>query len=226
MAKTKPTSASIATHLNKITDDERRSDCILLIKMMTKITSEKPKLWGTKIIGFGSYHYKYESGREGDSCVTGFASGKPNISIYLVAAGKNQNQYLLKLGKHKMAKACLQVRRLSDVNLKVLEKLISESVKEVNRRYGKSNANEERVAIRGKGWKKQSTVSVEKFKTISTAIMKCLTKKPVRYSELAKLVGSKVKAFDGSIGWYVMSCLRELEVRGKVTRTTKGYCKK
>lgn len=150
MAKTKETNANIATHLNKITDEERRSDCILLIKMMTKIVGEKPKLWGTKIIGFGSYHYRYESGREGDSCLTGFASGKPNISIYLVASGKNQNQHLLKLGKHKMAKACLHIRRLSEVNLKVLEKLISESVKEMQRSQRKSNSNKDRAVTQRK----------------------------------------------------------------------------
>lgn len=225
MGKTKATRANVSTVLDRISDEERRNDCALLVKMLSKITGEKPVLWGTKIIGFGSYHYKYESGLEGDSCVIGFASGKPNISVYLVAAGKNQKQNLMKLGKHRMAKACLYIRRLSDVDLEVLEKLANESVQEVRRRYAKS-AKDGRVKIRGKNWKKKSTISADKFKIISSAVMKCLAQSPIKYTALAKLVESKVKNFEGSVGWYVMSCLRELEVQGKVNRTSKGYSKK
>jgi hypothetical protein len=87
-------------------------------------------------------------------------------------------------------------------------------------------SKQDRVQIRGKNWKKTSTISSDKFKTISSALMKCLSKTPVKYSELAKRVESKVKKFEGSVGWYVMSCLRELEMQGKVTRTKDGYCKK
>lgn len=138
MAKTKATRVNIGTFLKSISDDERRNDCAILIKMLGRITGEKPAFWGPKIVGFGRYHYKYESGLEGDSCVIGFASGKPNISFYLVATGKNQKHNLLKLGKHRMGKACLYIRRLSDINLKVLEKLARESLQEMRRRYGKS----------------------------------------------------------------------------------------
>ena len=93
-------------------------------------------MWGTSIVGFGSYHYKYESGREGDSCLTGFSSRKGDISVYLLASFPGHDELLAKLGKHKIAKACLYIRKLSDVDLKTLEKLVAGSVKEVKRRHG------------------------------------------------------------------------------------------
>jgi hypothetical protein len=102
---------------------------------MTQATQEQPKMWGTSIVGFGSYHYKYESGREGDSCVTGFSSRKGDISIYLLASFPRREELLPKLGKHKMGKGCLYVRKLSDVDLKVLAQLITDSVAERKRRY-------------------------------------------------------------------------------------------
>ena len=80
--KTKPTKASVATYLAAIEDEGRRKDCDAVAKLMTKVTKQKPTMWGTSIVGFGSYHYKYDSGREGDMCVLGFASRKADISIY------------------------------------------------------------------------------------------------------------------------------------------------
>jgi hypothetical protein len=103
---------------------------------MTKATKQPPKMWGTSIVGFGSYHYKYESGREGDSCLTGFSSRKGDISIYLVADFPGQEALLSKLGKHKRGKGCLYIRKLDDVNLKVLEQLVVGAVAERKRRYG------------------------------------------------------------------------------------------
>lgn len=91
---------------------------------------------GSSIVGFGSYHYKYESGREGDSCATGFSSRRPNISIYLTASFPGQEGLLDQPGKHRMGKACLSVRRLSDVDRNVLEQLIARSVEAVHERYG------------------------------------------------------------------------------------------
>jgi hypothetical protein len=107
--------------------------CGALAKLMTKATKERPKMWGPSIVGFGSYHYKYESGREGDSCLVGFSSRKGDISIYLTGSFPGRKDLLAKLGKHKTAKACLYVRRLSEVDLKVLEQLIAGSLEERKR---------------------------------------------------------------------------------------------
>ena len=134
--KTKVTEASVESYFSAIKDEARRRDCEALARLMTKATKQPPKMWGTSIVGFGSYHYKYESGREGDSCLTGFSSRKGDISIYLVAGFPGQEGLLSKLGKHKLGKGCLYVRKLSDVDLKVLEQLIADSVAERKRHYG------------------------------------------------------------------------------------------
>jgi hypothetical protein len=134
--KTKATDASVEGYLSAIEDEARRNDCQALAKLMTKATKQPPKMWGTSIVGFGSYHYKYESGREGDSCLTGFSSRKGDISIYLVADFPGQEALLSKLGKHKRGKGCLYIRKLDDVNLKVLEQLVVGAVAERKRRYG------------------------------------------------------------------------------------------
>lgn len=133
--KTKETNASVDAYLAAIEDDARRADCEALVKMMSKVTKQPAKMWGTSIVGFGTYHYVYESGREGDACLTGFASRKGDISIYLICGSATQEVLLAKLGRHKMGKACLYVRRLSEVDLMVLEQLVAESVAEVGRRY-------------------------------------------------------------------------------------------
>jgi hypothetical protein len=134
--KTKATDASVDSYLSAIADETRRNDCIALAKLMTKATKEKPKMWGAGIVGFGSYHYKYESGREGDSCLAGFSSRKGDISVYLMGDFEGRDALLAQLGKHKMAKACLYIRRLEDVNSKVLEQLVAGSAAAVKRRYG------------------------------------------------------------------------------------------
>ena len=134
--KTKATSASVESYFAAIEDEARRKDCEALARLMTKVTKERPKMWGTSIVGFGSYHYKYESGREGDSCLTGFSSRKGDISVYLVADFPRRAGLLSKLGKYKMAKACLHVHRLSDVDLKVLEQLVVGSVAQRKRNHG------------------------------------------------------------------------------------------
>ena|SRR4030042_4740292 len=133
--KTKATEASVESYLSAIGDEARRKDCEVLAKLMTKATKHQPKMWGTSIVGFGSYHYKYESGREGDACLTGFSSRKSDISVYLMASFPGQEELLSKLGKHKMGKGCLYVRKLSNVDLEVLEQLIVDSFAEMKRRY-------------------------------------------------------------------------------------------
>jgi hypothetical protein len=121
--KTKPTGASVAGYLAAIEDETRRKDCKALSALMTKATKQKPKMWGPGIVGFGSYHYKYASGHEGDSCLTGFASRKSDITVYL-GSFPGRDPLLAKLGKHKVGGGCLYIKKLGDVDLKVLEKLI------------------------------------------------------------------------------------------------------
>ncbi len=132
--KTRPTGARVEQYLAAIKDDVRRSDCEALVKLMSKVTKQPPAMWGSSIVGFGSFHYKYASGREGDMCLTGFASRKGDISVYLVASGADQDKLLKKLGKHKMGKACLYIKRLSDIDMKVLQQLVAGSVAEITRR--------------------------------------------------------------------------------------------
>jgi hypothetical protein len=96
---------------------------------MKKITKEEPKMWGPSIIGFGSYHYKYASGREGDFFLTGFSPRKQSLTLYIISGFKRYDELMKKLGKHKTVKSCLYINKLEDVNLKVLKQLITESVK-------------------------------------------------------------------------------------------------
>ncbi len=125
----------VTDYINNIKDTQRRKDCQLLIGMMKKISNEKPKIWRNSIVGFGSYHYKYESGLEGDWLLTGFSSRTQNISIYIVAGFDKYEELLSKLGKHKTGKSCLYVKQLSDLNLEVLENLIVQSYQYCYRKY-------------------------------------------------------------------------------------------
>jgi hypothetical protein len=130
--KTKPTPVSVDTYIAKLTSEEVRDDCRALIKMMSKIAGAPPVMWGPSIVGFGSYHYKYPSGHEGDMAVTGFAVRKPNIVVYAYP----KESLLKKLGKHKASKgACIYFKRLSDVDVKVLEAIVKASVDEVRKKY-------------------------------------------------------------------------------------------
>lgn len=133
--KTKATSASVDAYIEAIADPARQADCRALVRLMQSITGERPVMWGGSIVGFGSYHYKYDSGREGDACATGFSSRRSDISIYLTASFPGQEELLARLGKHKMGKACLSVRRLSDVDVGVLKQLVAGSVSAVRERY-------------------------------------------------------------------------------------------
>ncbi len=133
--KTVATDVPVSDYLAAITDSQRRADCEHLLQMMQDISGCKATMWGPAIVGFGQYHYRYDSGREGDMCVVGFSSRKTDISIYLVAASDKQQQLLTQLGKHKMGKSCLSVRRLSDIQLPVLQQLIEDSVATTRMRY-------------------------------------------------------------------------------------------
>jgi hypothetical protein len=133
--KTGPTKASVAAYFAAIEDEGRRRDCKALAKLMTVVTKEKPVMWGPSIVGFGSYHYKYESGREGDACLAGFSSRKGDITVYLMGDYEGKAELLKKLGKHKGGEGCLYIRRLEDVDTKVLEKMVSRAVAALKRRY-------------------------------------------------------------------------------------------
>jgi hypothetical protein len=102
---------------------------------MKSVTKEEPKMWGPNIIGFGTYHYKYASGREGDMCIAGFSPRKQNLTIYLMGGFEKQKALLEKLGKFKTSKVCLYMKSLEDVDVKVLKEMISQSVKEMKKFY-------------------------------------------------------------------------------------------
>ncbi len=130
--KTKPTGKSVAQFLNSIEDPTMRKDCKTVAKMMKEITGAKAKMWGPGIVGFGSYHYKYASGREGDWFVSGFAPRKRELTLYIMAGFSRYNALMKKLGKHKTGKSCLYIKSLDDIDLDVLRVLIEESVKYVS----------------------------------------------------------------------------------------------
>jgi hypothetical protein len=134
--KTKQTNASVKDFLNKISDEERRGDCLAVAKMMEEITKEKPKMWGPAIVGFGTYHYKYASGREGDWPIAAFSPRKKDLTLYLMPGFEDQAELMKQLGKHSTGKSCLYIKRLSDIHLPTLKKLIKASVKQMKKTYG------------------------------------------------------------------------------------------
>jgi hypothetical protein len=128
--KTKPTKASVTAFLNKIKDRQVRDDCFVILEMMQKITKLEPVMWGSAIVGFGTYHYIYESGREGDMILIGFSPRKQNISLYLMGGLKIVEDELPKLGKHKVGGGCLYIKSLVDVNAAVLKRICTKAFKE------------------------------------------------------------------------------------------------
>jgi hypothetical protein len=139
-AKTKPTDQSVKEFLNEIPEAERRADCFAVAKIMEEITGEKPKMWGPSIVGFGSYHYKYATGREGDWPITGFSPRKKDLTLYLMMGFAKHGELMGKLGKHSVGKSCLYIKRLSDIDVPTLKKLIKISVKDL-KSYTRSQAS-------------------------------------------------------------------------------------
>ena len=133
--KTKQNDESVLKFLNTITDETKRKDCFEIVEMMKNVTGLPSVMWGAAIIGFGSYHYKYESGHEGDMCMIGFSPRKQNITLYVKAAAEETNALLEKLGKHKTGKGCLYINKLSDVNIDVLKKIIKSAFEYMNTTY-------------------------------------------------------------------------------------------
>ena len=132
--KTQPTKSSVTAFLNKIIDKQVRDDCFVILDMMQKVSKYEPVMWGSAIVGFGIYHYVYESGREGDMALIGFSPRKQNISIYLMGGLKKVENELSKLGKYKTGGGCLYIKSLSDVNVEVLRKVFAKAFKEAQRK--------------------------------------------------------------------------------------------
>jgi hypothetical protein len=131
--KTKPTEKSVSAFLRAIDDTQARADCQRLAKIMQEATGAPPKMWGPTIVGFGTYHYTYASGREGDWFLTGFSPRKQNLTLYIMSGFDEYLPLLAKLGRHKTGKSCLYVRSLDDLDLAVLKRLIRASVKHVKK---------------------------------------------------------------------------------------------
>jgi uncharacterized protein DUF1801 len=139
--KTKETDADVRSFLASVADPVRRADSFTLVELMEGVTGEPPKLWGTSIVGFGSYHYKYASGHEGDACLTGFSPRKNELTLYIGSGGfENHNDLLAKLGKHKTGKGCLYIKKLADVDLGVLRELVRRSFQEKKERVRSAQA--------------------------------------------------------------------------------------
>ncbi|MBT8092715.1 MAG: DUF1801 domain-containing protein [Gammaproteobacteria bacterium] len=133
--KTKPTKASVTSFINSIEDKEKRADCRKVAAMMRAATGARAKMWGANIVGFGRYHYKYASGREGDFMLTGFSPRKQALTVYIIPGFSNFSALMSKLGNYKTGKSCLYIKRLADVDETALQRLISESVKDMRRKY-------------------------------------------------------------------------------------------
>lgn len=129
--KTKVNDASVEDFLNSIEDEQIRKDCFEISKMMESVTKDKPKMWGASIVGFGSYHYISKSGREGDWMLTGFSPRKQNLTLYLMSGFDSEKNLLDKLGKYKTSVGCLYIKKLDDVDKKVLNELVTSSVKKM-----------------------------------------------------------------------------------------------
>ncbi len=126
--KTKLNDASVDDFLNSVSDEKKRQDSFKILELMKEVTGEEPKMWGTSIIGFGSYHYKYASGREADWFLTGFSPRKQSITLYIMSGFDQYDDLLGKLGKYTTGKACLYVKKAEDVDFEVLRELVKQSV--------------------------------------------------------------------------------------------------
>jgi hypothetical protein len=133
--KTKPNDASVIDYIDSLESDVRRADARILLDAMTDWTGMQPRLWGPSIVGFGEYHYQYESGREGDHMLTGFAARKSAMTIYVMPGFKPYAGQLARLGPHKHSSSCLYITRLARVNMAVLEEIVRDSVERMKQKY-------------------------------------------------------------------------------------------
>jgi len=134
--KTTATEVDVMDFINSYVDNEqKKAESFQLINLLKKWSGFEPKMWGPTIIGFGTYHYKYASGHEGDAPILGFSPRKPAFSLYVYSATENSKELLNKLGKYKMGKACIYIKKLSDINIDVLEKLSKISIAYINEHH-------------------------------------------------------------------------------------------
>jgi hypothetical protein len=133
-AKTTETTLSVTAFVKKVEDKQRQADCFEIIEIMKKQSGFEPKMWGPSIIGFGSYHYKYESGHEGDAPMVGFSPRKAEFSLY-IPNFEGKEKLLEKFGKHKTAKACVYIKKLADIDAEVLKKMVTASIKHYKVKY-------------------------------------------------------------------------------------------
>ena len=133
--KTRPTGASVGAYLASRASPGQLADCKAIMAMCKRVTKQQPRMWGSSMVGYGSYTYRYESGHSGDACLTGFAVRGRELVVYLMAEKPEQVELLARLGRHRMGKSCLYFKRLADLDVKILEALIAGSVAEVKRRY-------------------------------------------------------------------------------------------
>ena len=134
--KTKPNDASVLGFLATIQDEKKRDDCHEIMNMMEEVSGEQPKMWGKSIIGYGTYHYKYASGREGDWMRIAFAPRKQNLTLYLLSGVESHPELLEKIGKYKNGKSCFYINKLDDVDRDILKKLMKASLDHLKKEYG------------------------------------------------------------------------------------------
>lgn len=133
--KTKPSEHSVMNFIDNIVDQQRKSDCKEISALMEKISGSGPKMWGESMVGFGDYHYKYASGREGDWFLVGFSPRKQNISLYLMCGVDTGSKYYKSLGKFKHGKSCIYINKLDDINRDILTEMIKDSILQLKEKY-------------------------------------------------------------------------------------------
>lgn len=133
--KTVETKASVPAFLKSIKDEKKRKDCAAIIDLVSKHTGLEPKMWGTAIVGFGSYHYKYESGREGDAPLTGIAARASSITLYLGSDFDKREELLAKFGKHKVSGGCVHIQKLEDIDTGILLKMVKNSIAHTKKQH-------------------------------------------------------------------------------------------
>lgn len=137
--KTQPTEASVNEFLSKIENEQQKQDCIQLNQFFKELTSEEPKLWGTSIIGYGDYHYIYKNGREGDWFHLGYSSRKSYTSLYVYQNSPENKKLLESLGKFKMGKSCINIKKLEDIDLQILAEISKNTIQFINHTYSDEN---------------------------------------------------------------------------------------
>jgi hypothetical protein len=133
--KTTPNDRSVKAFLDSIDDEKKRQDSYRILELMKQVTGEEAQMWGDSIVGFGSYHYKYASGREGDWFLTGFSPRKQAITLYIMAGFDQYDALMNQMGKYKTGKACLYIKKLEDINTQTLRELVKQSVEHVANTY-------------------------------------------------------------------------------------------